>query len=516
MSTRDVSGLIQGAPDSNSEQISPELRQRELNDNLAILRILDDPPYDEFSPFASEPVAGTNKQKRQTFFNFLAFCLAESRHEPVAVATTIYACQPRQGGHYSNELVLFIAGIKDRLRAHYLFSLTRRAWRSPNPIIHHESIMLYTMQLTEHRLKRRLEKLQSVVRELADFSYAVDQWGRQESSPSVRSWGGEKDTPSDCLKACFEELRIYARTHNFDEPHLRTDPHARIRMYQQWLTPAVTLTTTQFLCEMDTYNWNLPPKLLRSLRLLRRRCFKIRWYDLGATLLCCFARDCVWRILGYPSYNDFLGGDEDDFSSGFFRVVFIEPPEPPPNPMPRLYPTVQDMVQDILHNIDETDGSDEQPQQPQQQPDNEQQLYACDITGNPMHKHTGRQHVHLTIMPSCSSSIISCNEGYVHHQLLLEVLNLLAEYANGMLDTQDLEVPSDWLIPPTETGSIVVEFIRDRAARLILEEETLQRLAWEKEFEAENQMQIGYDEDIQQQQHITTTDHLQQPINRVI
>ncbi|GJJ16308.1 hypothetical protein Clacol_010605 [Clathrus columnatus] len=465
----------------------PELRQRELNDNLAILRILDDPPYDEFSPFASEPVAGTNKQKRQTFFNFLAFCLAESRHEPVAVATTIYACQPRQGGHYSNELNIDSKGV----------------WK----------------------------KLQSVVRELADFSYAVDQWGRQESSPSVRSWGGEKDTPSDCLKACFEELRIYARTHNFDEPHLRTDPHARIRMYQQWLTPAVTLTTTQFLCEMDTYNWNLPPKLLRSLRLLRRRCFKIRWYDLGATLLCCFARDCVWRILGYPSYNDFLGGDEDDFSSGFFRVVFIEPPEPPPNPMPRLYPTVQDMVQDILHNIDETDGSDEQPQQPQQQPDNEQQLYACDITGKPYAQAywtptcTPHYHAELLIIdylmqrglrPSptfVGGSQLTCRvcQWYVDR-----LINYKFVLHTGMLDTQDLEVPSDWLIPPTETGSIVVEFIRDRAARLILEEETLQRLAWEKEFEAENQMQIGYDEDIQQQQHITTTDHLQQPINRVI
>lgn len=493
--SEDALELMQVATETEDRGTSPELRQRELNDNLTILRILDNPPYDEFSPFASEPVAATNKQKRQTFLNFLAFCLAESRHEPVAIGTTMYAYNPRQHDRYTNQLVLHIAGIKDQVRARYLFALTRKAWQSPNPIVHHESILQYVMQLTEQRLKRRLEKLQSVVRELSEFSYAIDQWGKQESSPSIRSWGREEDTPADCLKACFEQLRTFAKEHNFDEPHLRASPYARIRVYQQWFIPVCALTTTQFLCEMDAFHWNLPPRLLDSLRLLRRRCFKIRWYDLGVNLLCCFARDCVWRILGYASFYEFLDSKDDEFSKGPFRIEFIESPELP-DPIPRLHATVQDMVQSTLRNIDGAEGTEELGDEP----------YACDLMGKPYAQTywtptcTPRYHVELLVIDylrqrglRASPCFIACS------QLACRVCQWYVERLTdskfalhtGMLATAELEVPSDWLIPPTNTGAFIAELISEGAAKLILEEEKLQRLTWEKEFEAENQSQVS-------------------------
>lgn len=496
MSTIDASKLMQVTVAPEERHIPRELQQLELNDNLAILRVLDNPPYDEFSPFASEPVAATNKQKRQTFLNFLAFCLAESRQEPVAIGTTMYALEPRQHDRYTNQLVLYIAGVKDQIRARYLFSIAKKAWRSPNPIIHHGSILEYVMRLTEPRLKRRLEKLQSVVRELSDFGYAVDQWGKQEPSTSIRSWGREEDTSSDCLKACFEQLRIFARGHNFDEPYLVANPNARIRIYQQWLIPACALTTTQFLCEMDAFHWNMPNKLLRLLRLLRRRCFKIRWYDLGVTLLCSFARDCVWRILGYASFDEFLRSNDDEFSKGPFRIEFIDPVEFP-NPMPRLHATVQDMVQNILRDIDGVeDNGEERDDVP----------YACDITEKPYAQAywtptcTPRYHVELLIADHLMWRGLRASPSYIaSSQLTCRVCQWYVERLTycrftlhtGMLVTGDLEVPADWLIPFTDTGTFVAELVGEEAAKLVLEEERLQRAAWEKEFEAEIQMGLS-------------------------
>ncbi|KAF8510203.1 hypothetical protein BU17DRAFT_98348 [Hysterangium stoloniferum] len=460
-------------------------RQQELNDHLALLRILDDPPYDEFHPFASEPLLASSKQRRYMLFNFLAFCLARSREDPVALATTIYAHpSPNQNERQTRtQMNIYIAGAYDSARAMALFSMLKQVWRFSSRA---EDAMLHVIQMTEHRLKRRLQKLQSTVKELFDFSHAVDMWGKQESSPAIRPWGKEDDAPSHALKSCFEQLRSFAALHDFDAPHLAENVTARMQTYRLWFFPAGALTTTQFLAEVDLQLTTLPPHTVRLLKLLRRRCFKIRWYDFGVGLLCTFARDAVYRILGPEAYEELLSNAESETDTSPVHIEWLEMPEVQ-GPMRRCHASAQDAVQTVLANIS-SDPEDDEP-------------FACNIMDKPFAEiywtttctpqcHPEIQVIeHLRCRGMCPSpqyigcSQLACRACKWYADRLKELRVVLH---TGGLDTMDLHVPAEWMIPPTKEGAECAELIQEEAARIVLCEEHLQRMAWEKQCETED------------------------------
>lgn len=464
-------------------------QQRELNDHLALIRILDDPcSKEDIGLFAVDPPLRTGRQRRQVMFDFLASCLAENKNNSVTIATTVYARPEPNGTRLRNQITLHMAGVSDRRRVIDFLSTLKTAWQIPNQHQQQERVLVHTMRLTERKLRKQLEKLRKTALEIANFRQAIDAWGKQEPSPLIQRWGTESTSAS--LAACFDELKTFAKTHNFDAPHLLNDPGARIHAYRQWFPHIIALASTVYLEEVDIGVYALAPDVANQLRRLRRRCLKLRWYEIGVNLLCTLGRDSIWRVLGPESYVDFLYNSDCESEYVSFRINVVEPPQSPA-PMPRYYYTAQDAVQSILASINsgESDEDDNEP-------------YACDITNHPHattdwtitctpHYHSELQLVeHLRqrdLRPSplyLGGSRLTCRacKWYVDQLVVNKVL-----LRTGGLDTMYLEVPNEWLIPPFEAGALCTVLIREEAARLVLREEHVQRKAWEKEYGAEDQ-----------------------------
>lgn len=466
--------------------------QRELNDHLALIRILDPPsPFGDFRPLASEPALGSNKQRRETLLNFVAFCLARDGNT-VALAATIH-CRSSQG----NQLVLHVARSTgsttsyERERAMEFLGDLKRAWRYQT-YWHMQIVLGHVVQMTTHKLRKRLKKLRDALHDLngtVGFTSAVNTWGKQESSPDIIRWMNtcQCESPTAALKDVVHKLCVAAHADDFDTPHL-FDATLQYRLYHSYLLPVAVLLGSQFLHDIEFGHTSLPSDLVQLIRRLRRRCIKLRWYEIGIQLLCTCARDTVRRVLGVGAFNNFICEEEDDA----FTIEWLETPHAMPKPLPRKHTSAQAALLCVLASITDASDSDEP--------------FACTIAHKPAAStywtptcvatyHPELQvidHLRLCDMrPSpayigCSRLACRACKWYIDQ---LEG-GKWALYTKGM-DTIDLEVPTDWLIPPSDTGWLCASIIREEAARLVLREDNIQRIAWEMRSTSES---VGLDD----------------------
>jgi len=459
-------------------------RQRELNDHLALIRILDVPATKEdIRLFVVDPPLRTSRQRRQAMFDFVGYCLSESKAHPVAIATTIYAQDQLQ----QNQITLHIAGTCNYLRLAELLRFLKQTWQIPSQLQQQERVLVYMMQISERKLRKQMKKLRKIVLNQKEFVSAVDRWKKEELSPLVRNW--DTGSPSKSLKCCFLELQTFCEAQDFDNPPFLSDTEARIKAYLQWFPCISALASTLFLEEVDIGPSQLPSRMVKSLRRLRHRCLKLRLYEIGTNLLCTVGRDTIWRILGQSGYSEFLNTADCESNSAPFRINQVEPPAILA-PMSRQYPSPDGLVQAILSKIDGDEAGDgDEP-------------YACDISDKPLTEtcwtrtcapsyHPEVQLVeylrHHGLRPSplyIGGSHLTCRacKWYIDRF----VLSMRISSRTGGLDRRYLDVPLEWLIPPSEAGILCADFIADEAARLVLVEEDAQRAAWE----AENQSEI--------------------------
>ncbi|KAF8576262.1 hypothetical protein K439DRAFT_1640621 [Ramaria rubella] len=484
----------------------PVERQRELNDNLALIRILDDmSPFGEFGAFASEPLLYNGRARRMTLLNFVAFCLARDGTSAAALAATI---QPRTLDPSSNStivtaatatatatgntLVLHVARSTgstpsdERARVCELLSALKRAWRAPT-YSHMQLVLGHVMQMTGRTLRRRLTKFRRALRDLqgaGGFVDAVDAWGREEASPDVvrwmETWGCESQTAA--LKDVFLQLAASAEAHDFEAPDLM-DEQGQFRLYHSYFFPIAVLLGSHFLHEVEFGQTGHPIHLVLRVRRLRRRCIKLRWYEIGVHLLCTYARDATRRILGAEAFARFLNRDDDDG----FSINWLETPGAVSPPMYRGYNSPQDALQSMLASISDGSDDDDEP-------------FACTIAHKPSAAAcwtttcTPVYHPELQVIDHLRQCNMGPSPAYVgSSQLACRACKFYVDQLDGGkwmlhtsgLDTMDLDVPEDWLIPPSETGLVCATIIRDEAARLALREDNFQRIAWETRMAAE-------------------------------
>ena len=467
--------------------------QRELNDNLALIRILDPPsPFDDdFRPSASEAVLGSNKQRRQTLLNFIAFCLARDNNT-VALATTIH----RRSGA-SNQLVLHIARSTgsttsyERERAVEFLNDLKQAWRTQ---AHGDvqNVMGHVVQMTSSKLRKRLNKLRDALRDLRGgegFASAVDAWGMEELSPHVFHWMTtcNCESPVAALKNIVYKLAEAAASDNFDTPPL-CEARFHHRISHSYFFPVAVLLSSQFFHEVEFSHTSLAPDLVRLLRQLRRRCVKLRWYEIGVHLLCTCAREAVLRILGADAFDKFLREDGNDA----LWIEWLETPGAMPEPMPRKHRTAQDALLSLLPTTSDA-SDDEEP-------------FVCTIAHSPSATIYWTPtcvtvyHPELQIIDHLCRREMRPSPAYIGCSLLacrackfyvdqLDAYNM-SLYTAG-LDVMDLKAPTDWLIPPSRIGLVCASIIRREAARLVLREDNIQRIAWEMRSTSET---LGFDE----------------------
>ncbi|KIJ40366.1 hypothetical protein M422DRAFT_32247, partial [Sphaerobolus stellatus SS14] len=366
----------------------------------------------------------------------------------------------------------------------------KRVWQIPNHVQQQERILAYMMHMSERKLRKQLEKLRETVLNLKGFEEALDRWAKQEPSPLLQRWG--TDHSSRSLKCCFDELQTLAKTQGFDEPELLQDIEVRINAYRQWFPHITALASTLFLEDVDFGRVELLPDLAYSLRRLRRRCLKLRWYEVGVSLLCTLGRDSIWRILGEEDYVSFLQEPDCESETAPLRLERLELP-PLPAPMTRYYSTAQHAVQAILSSInsEESEENDEP--------------YACDISHKPFVEiHwtstcTPRYHPELQLIEHLQHCDLQITPFYIGGSHLIcrackwyieGLADNTVAVRTGGLETKYLEVPGEWLLPASEAGRKCAERIGEDAAKLVLHEEDLQRAAWEAENQSELEMEV--------------------------
>ncbi|KIJ27963.1 hypothetical protein M422DRAFT_270813, partial [Sphaerobolus stellatus SS14] len=165
-------------------------RQRELNDHLALIRILDDScTKDDIQLFAVDPPLRTNKHRRQAMYDFVAYCLAEGKNKPIALATSVHSRPAAIGTRPKNQITVHMAGLSDHGRVVAFVGYLKRVWQIPNHVQQQERILAYMMHMSERKLRKQLEKLRETVLNLKGFEEALDRWAKQEPSPLLQRWG---------------------------------------------------------------------------------------------------------------------------------------------------------------------------------------------------------------------------------------------------------------------------------------------------------------------------------------
>lgn len=485
-----------GASVKNLEQEGLE-RQRELNDNLALIRILDSPaPFGNTFPSMPQPNIRSSKQRRQTLLNFIAFCLAHDNNNTVALAATIHRSDASPNGN--NRIVLHIARSTgtttsyERERAYEFLSDLKRAWR-------HQAyecmqiVMGHVVQMTSNKLRKRLKKLRDALHDLSasvGFAHAVDEWGKQESSRDIVRWMETVhcESPTEALKDIVERLSASADSDDFDTPHL-FDAAGQYRLYHSYLFPVAVLLSSHFLHDVEFGHTSLAPNLVHLIRQLRWRCIQFRWYEVGIHLFCTWARDSLQRILGTSAFDKFLHGDEDDA----LTIDWLDTPDAMPEPMPRRFKTAQDALVNILATISSDNSDEDEP-------------FACTITDKPLAATywtptcVAVYHPELQIIDHLRKCNMHPSPAFVGcSQFTCRACKFYVEHLDGCrwslytgeLHTMDLETPVDWLMPPSETGLLCASIIREEAARLVLREDNIQRIAWEMRSTSEA---LGLDE----------------------
>ncbi|KAF8510175.1 hypothetical protein JB92DRAFT_3144471 [Gautieria morchelliformis] len=470
---------------------NPLEQQRELNDNLALIRILDpQSPCDEFHPFASEPMLGSSKQRKQTLLNFIAFCLARDNNT-VALAVTI---RRRGAPSFQNQVVLHVARSTgtttsyERERAIEFLKDIKRGWKHR----YMQRVLGYVVQMTSSKLRKRLKKLRDALHDLrgsAGFSGAVDMWGKQELSPEVFRWMTTYrcESSTAALKHIVHQLSLSATSDDFDAPNF-FGAGEQSQLYQSYFLPVAVLLTSQFLDEVEFGHTSLAPGLVNLIRRLRRRCVKVRWYEIGMHLLCTSAREALERILGADAFHKYLSEDEDDA----ICIEWLETPGAMPGPMKRRYETAQDALLGVLATFSDASDDDEP--------------FACTIT----HRSSAAAywaptceavyHPELQIVDHLRLHNLRPSPAYVGcSKLACRVCKFYVDQLDGWKwslhtagqDTIDLEPPGDWLMPPNETGLLCASVIGEEAARMVLREDNIQRIAWEMRSTSEI---LGFDE----------------------
>ena len=454
---------------------------------MALIRILDPPsPFGDFRPSASEPALGSSKQRRQTLLNFIAFCLARDNNT-VALATTIHqqSVASTNQNRNRNNVILHVARSTgtttsyERERAIEFLTDLKRAWRYQT-YWDMQRVLGHVVQMTSSKLRKRLKKLRDALHDLRGsegFTKAVDAWGKQEFSPDVFHWMNTSrcESPAAALKNIVQQLSASAVSDDFDTPDL-SEATWQYRLYHSYFFPVAVLLSSQFLHEVEFTHTSLAPRLVHLVRRLRRRCVKLRWYEIGVHLLCTCGREALRRILGADAFNKFLCEDEDDA----FCIEWLETPNAMPEPMPRKHETAQDALLSILATISDA-SDDEEP-------------FACSISHMPSATTYWTTacatvyHPELQIIDHLRQRGMRPSPAYVGcSQLACRACKFYVDqldvckwslHTAGM-DTMDLEAPTDWLIPLSGTGLVCASIIRDEAARLVLREDNIQRIAWE-------------------------------------
>jgi OTT_1508-like deaminase len=470
-------------------------RQRELNDNLALIRILDPlSPFSKFLRTAPEPRLRSSTQRRHALLNFIAFCLARDNNT-VALATTIH--QHGVSPNCENKVILHVARSTgsttsyEREGAYEFLIDIKRAWRYQT-YWHMQIVLGHVVQMTWSKLRKRLKKLRDALYDLQDseeFSQAIDSWGKEESSPDVIRWMNTWvcESPNAALKDIAQRLLASAESENFDTPY-EFDATWHSRLHHSYLFPVAVLLASQFFSDVESGRTSLAPGLVSLIRQLRRRCVKVRWYEIGIHLLCTWGRDSLRRILGAGAFNKFVCSEEDDA----LTIDWLETPNAMPDPMPRRYETAQDALVNMLATISE--GSDED------------EPFACSIR-NKLSAITYWTptcvvvyHPELQIIDHLRRSGVQPSPAYVGcSKLACRACKIYVDHLHdykwslytGGLHTMDLETPTDWLMPPSDAGLLCTSIIREEAARLVLREDNIQRIAWEMHSASET---LGLDD----------------------
>ena len=350
---------------------------------------------------------------------------------------------------------------------------------------HMQIVLGHVVRMTAPKLRKRLKKLHDTVHDLEvaqGFTGAVNAWGKQEVSPEVfrwmNTWHCESQTAA--LKDVFQHLSSSITADDFNTQALFTVSGC-FRLYHSYFFPIAALIDSQFLREVEFGQTSLPPDVVHQLRRLRRRCMKLRWYEVGVHLLCTYARDTVRRILGAEAFTKFLCRDDDAF-----RIDWVETPEAMSEPMERTCDSAQDALLGVLAGISEDPDCDEP--------------FACTIAHKPSaFSHWTPwcipvYHPELQVIDYLRQRQMRPSATYVGcSQLACRVCKFYVDQLGGAkwslhtagLDTMDLKVPDEWLIPTTDTGVKCASIVRDEAARLVLREDNVQRIAWEMRYATE-------------------------------